>query len=141
MGACLSTPSFILASTLCVNISYALSDPDYTQQKDRMIQPRRRLESPCVKSMTSYNLDPGEPPVALKIRILEICPSTTVYNELRCRIFHITLDTTELHPYEALSYVWGIQGDITCNKKPISLTLNIFGALRSLCLLCHSRSV
>jgi hypothetical protein len=69
--------------------------------------------------MASYILDPGEPLAALEIRILEIYPSTIAENELRCRLFRTTLDSTQLHPYEAIPYVWGdaiIRANITCNE-------------------------
>jgi hypothetical protein len=45
------------------------------------------------------------------------------------------LDSTQLHPYEALPYAWGdatIRANITCNEKPVLVALNLFDAFKSL---------
>jgi hypothetical protein len=90
--------------------------------------------------MTSYILDPGEPLAALEIRSLENYPSTIADNKLRCRLFCTPLDSTQLHPYEALPYVWGdatMRANITCIEKPVLVALNLFDAFKRLRLLCE----
>ncbi|OAL51695.1 HET-domain-containing protein [Pyrenochaeta sp. DS3sAY3a] len=85
--------------------------------------------------MADYKLDPAGPLKTQEIRLLEIYPSTDANQELRCRLFRLNLDAIELHPYEALSYVWGDKkrrADISCNGQIVSVTVNLFDALRRL---------
>lgn len=85
--------------------------------------------------MADYRLDPTGPLATQEIRLLEIYPSTDTNHDLECRLFRVKLDTIQLHPYEALSYVWGdkeIRADIACNGQMVSVTINLFDALRRL---------
>jgi hypothetical protein len=54
------------------------------------------------------------------------------------------LDSTQLHPYEALPYAWGdatIRANITCNEKPVLVALNLFDAFKRLRVLCEPQFV
>lgn len=54
------------------------------------------------------------------------------------------LDSAQLHPYEALPYVWGdaiIRANITCNEKQVLVALNLFDAFKRLRVLCEPQFV
>ncbi|KAH4195711.1 hypothetical protein HBI80_123130 [Parastagonospora nodorum] len=79
-----------------------------------------------------------------EIRLLEIYPSTIAHDDLECRLFRITLDSTHAHPYEALSYTWGDQvmrTDIVCNDQRVSITSNLSVALKKIRLQHKSRFI
>jgi hypothetical protein len=79
-----------------------------------------------------------------EIRLLELYPSTNDCDAIQCRLFRVTLEAGRVHPYEALSYVWGdatMRADVYCNGQLISVTPNLYDALNRLRLLQESRFI
>lgn len=66
------------------------------------------------------------------IRLLYLAPGSGE-DEVSCDLFHVSLD--RLPNYEAISYVWGdpsIKKEIRCGEGKVSVTLNLYSALRHL---------
>jgi hypothetical protein len=67
------------------------------------------------------------------IRILRLVPSNDVEAAVECELFEAHLDPNRpIHPYEALSYVWGDPEDtvpIHVNQRHFQVTANLHAAL------------
>jgi hypothetical protein len=84
-------------------------------------------------SVTSYNISFRYRPLSQEIRLLVLLPPTPKSRRIRCRLLHQSLHACA--PYEALSYVWGNQGnrfDISVDECDFSVTSNLFEALKAI---------
>lgn len=83
--------------------------------------------------MTEYSYSPlSSKPYT--IRLLRILPSNGAANSVRCELFEYTLRMSDIavHPYEALSYVWGSEENpkaIEVNSKTVLIKNNLYAAL------------
>jgi hypothetical protein len=73
-------------------------------------------------------------PEPYTIRLLRILPSNEASKNVRCELFEYTLriSDTAVHPYEALSYVWGSKENakaVEIDNRTISVANNLYTAL------------
>lgn len=69
------------------------------------------------------------------IRILKLSPASTTSDPLHCALVQISLDTSPVHPFTALSYAWDAQivsQPIQCDGGVLLITANCVAAMRAL---------
>jgi hypothetical protein len=72
---------------------------------------------------------------ARPIRLLRLFPAASLDEDIKCELFHTTLDAKNRVGFEALSYTWGDPNStspITRHGKPHHITKNLDVALRHL---------
>jgi hypothetical protein len=98
-------------------------------------------------SMTSLAdsiIEAHGPLTSQEIRLLEVYPSASDSDGIKCRRFRVSLDAIDMYSYEALSYVWGDatnRTDIVCDGLLFSVTISLAEALRKLRLPHRSRLI